>query len=71
MLVLKDNLNLFHTANSEFSAIMQELGKLQVYIDDWETLPEEMRQLVKSKGDIFLSTRLSLIQDIKDYIDAL
>lgn len=70
-IIIPPELNLFHYVNGELAKFLELLNKTQVYLDDWAVLPQETKDLVKSRLEAFIVANGSLLADVKNYVNGL
>lgn len=70
-IVIPPELNLFHYVNGELAKFIDVLSKTQVYLDDWDRLPQEAKDIAKTRIIDFINANGQLLVDVKDYVSGL
>jgi hypothetical protein len=70
-IVIPPDLNLFYLVNNNVSLMMDKISKLQVYIDDWATLPQDVKDMVKGRAMLVVQDQADFLTQLKDFIGRL
>lgn len=70
-LELPEGLNLYNFVNLNMAQLLTKVQKLQVYIDDWDKLPQDFKDLAKSDLAAFLDQSGTFLEEVKAYIGQL
>lgn len=70
-IIIPDGFNIHQYVNQVTSSIHDKMQRFQTYYDDWGTLPQGVKDAVKTRATTMLDNQITFFNELKTYIQGL